>query len=560
VQLPRQVGRYRVTGLLGRGGMGVVLRGRDDALDRDVAIKLMTGVIDATATGRFHREARMSARLQHPNIVTIFELGEHEGQSFIAMELLAGTDLRMAIARGLPRTPAVAAPILLQVLAGLGHAHEHGVVHRDVKTSNVFLPRGRPAKILDFGVARMAASATLTHGLVGTPDCMAPELIEGGDADARSDIYMTGLLLYELLCGEKAFSSESLAGLLYRIVHEGPDLSRLPVGPGTGPLVPIVARALARDPAERYADTAAMAAEIQHALGGVDPTTVVAAPGPDMAAEPVGESGEWEAPQPVAAVPAPRQLAPPAGAQQPRPAQQPPPPEPKRPSVPAPPPPPRSASPGIGVPLGWLAVAGVLALALSSGIAWLVWSELQRRTAGTRARATAASEAAPASRAAPAPARSATPPRREATPGPTGGQAPRAAAQKPGAVRPATPPPARPSPQSTPATSPTRSAPAPPAGSLDRLLDRANQHLESRRYASALQDARSALRADPANAEARAIAEEAELALKVEQHLRRGKQALRAGDRSTAASEARAGLALAPQDGRLKSLLKDATR
>jgi len=557
VQLPRQVGRYRVTGLLGRGGMGVVLRGRDDALDRDVAIKLMTGVIDATATGRFHREARVSAKLHHPNIVTIFELGEHEGQSFIAMELLAGTDLRTAISRGLPRTPAVAGPILLQLLAGLGHAHEHGVVHRDVKASNVFLPRGRPAKILDFGVARSSTSASMTSGLVGTPDCMAPEQIESGQADARSDIYMAGLLLYQLLSGEKAFSSESLAGLLYKIVHEGPDLSRLPVGPGIGPLVPIVARAVARDPADRYPDTAAMAADIQHALGGVDATTVVAAPGPDATAEPVGESGEWEPPAAT-----PERVAPAPG---PRPAPERPPAAPVQGSAPAPATPraqPRPATGG-GLPLGWLALAGVLALALSTGLAWLVWSELQRRTA----RGTAAPSAASSARPQPAPGVPATPRRevpaapardRDAAPAALPARQPTPGPPARASARPATAPPARPLP--TPAASPARPSTAPPAGSLERLLDRANQHLESRRYASALQDARSALRADPANAEARAIAEEAEVALEVEEHLRRGRQALRAGDKATAASEARAGLVLAPQDSRLKALLRDATR
>ncbi|MGE0455648.1 MAG: protein kinase [Vicinamibacteria bacterium] len=539
MQLPRRVGRYRVTGLLGRGGMGVVLRGRDDALDRDVAIKLMTGAIDATATGRFHREARMSARLQHPNIVTIFELGEHEEQSFIAMELLAGTDLRTAISRGLQRTPAVAGPILLQVLAGLGHAHEHGVVHRDVKASNVFLPRGRPAKILDFGVARTSSSASITTGLVGTPDCMAPEQIEGGQADARSDIYTAGLLLYELLCGEKAFSSESLAGLLYKIVHEGPDLSRLPVGPGIGPLVPILARAVARDPAERYPDTASMAADIQRAGGGIDPTTVVAAPGPDATAEPVGASGQWE---PLDATPAPQ---PAARAARPAPAPR----QPEPPQTPAPAPAQRTqpAAAATGLPLRWLALAAVLALALSSGLAWLVWGELRRRASGPTdvARVTASTPAS-AQRAPSA-----------KTGAPSRGGTARTAA--PPVSRPPTPIPARPSPAPTPAASP-RPARPPAAGSLDGLLDRANRHLESRRYASALQDARSALRVDPANAEAKAILEEAEMALTVEEHLRRGKQALRAGDKATAASEARAGLALAPQDSRLKSLLRDAGR
>ena len=149
---PERIGRYRVAGLLGRGAMGVVYRAVDDSLDRAVAVKVMSAgaVADAEAWGRFKREARAVARLQHPNIVIIYELGEHEGLPFMALELLDGVDLQRAISAGLRPDPKVAIPVVLQVLAGLAHAHDHGIVHRDLKPSNVFLPYGRAAKLMDF--------------------------------------------------------------------------------------------------------------------------------------------------------------------------------------------------------------------------------------------------------------------------------------------------------------------------------------------------------------------------------------------------------------------------
>ncbi|PYQ11115.1 MAG: hypothetical protein DMF80_22565, partial [Acidobacteria bacterium] len=227
--VPERIGRYRVMGLVGQGAMGVVYRGRDDSLDRDVALKLMRGVGGAEHGARFLREARAAARLQHPNIVTIYEAAEHEGAPFIAMELLEGVDLQQAIEAGLRPDPKVTLPIVLQLLAGLGHAHEHGIVHRDVKPSNLFLPRGRPAKIMDFGVA-WRAGATAATGIVGTPNYMSPEQVRGDSLDGRSDLFSAGLILYELVTGEKAYQGDSVVALVYKIAHEDADLSLLPRG------------------------------------------------------------------------------------------------------------------------------------------------------------------------------------------------------------------------------------------------------------------------------------------------------------------------------------------
>ena len=172
---PARIGRYRILGVLGRGALGVVYRGRDETLERDVALKVMAvDAADTDARARFLREGKAAARLQHPNIVTIYELGEHEGQPFMALELLEGVDLQRAIEAGLRPDPKATLPRVIQALAGLAHAHENGIVHRDGKPSNVFLPWGRPAKITDFGVARLTGGATTAGLIVGTPNYMSP--------------------------------------------------------------------------------------------------------------------------------------------------------------------------------------------------------------------------------------------------------------------------------------------------------------------------------------------------------------------------------------------------
>jgi serine/threonine-protein kinase len=277
VALPARIGRYRVLRVLGRGAMGVVYRARDEGLERDVALKIMA-LGDATAEGRerFLREARSVARLQHPNIVVIYELGEHDGAPFMAMELLEGLDLQRAIAAGLRPDPRATLPIVLQVLAGLGHAHDHGIVHRDVKPSNVFLPRGRPAKVMDFGVARLAAGTTAVGTVVGTPSYMSPEQVRTGLVDGRSDLFSAGLILYELVTGEKAFQGDSVVSLMYKIAHEDPDLRLIPRGAKWDRLRAVLTRAFFKDAIRRYPTAAAMSADLALALqdlgGALDDT------------------------------------------------------------------------------------------------------------------------------------------------------------------------------------------------------------------------------------------------------------------------------------------------
>ncbi len=278
--VPERIGRYQILGELGQGAMGTVYRGRDEMLDRDVAVKVMSkGLADAVARARFLREARAAAKLQHPNIVVIYELGEHEGAPFMALELLEGVDLQRAIDSGIRPDPRATLPVVLQLLAGLGHAHEHGIVHRDVKPSNVFLPFGRPAKIMDFGVARLAGLGTTTTGVVvGTPNYMSPEQVSAGEIDGRSDLFSSGLILYELVTGEKAFKADSVVSIMYKILHEAPDLALIPEGHQWERLRAVLARALARRAEDRYPDARAMSAEVGQALSDLGGTVDWTAP------------------------------------------------------------------------------------------------------------------------------------------------------------------------------------------------------------------------------------------------------------------------------------------
>ncbi len=277
--LPHRIGRYLILGELGKGAMGTVYRGRDDTLDRDVAVKVMSaGLVDDETRRRFLKEARAVARIQHPNIIVIYELGEHEGAPYMALELLEGVDLQRALDDGLRPDPRVTLPIVLQVLAGLGRAHENGVVHRDIKPSNVFLPVGRPAKIMDFGVARLAGhgQSTGSGAIVGTPNYMSPEQVQGGDVDGRSDLFSVGLILYELATGEKAFKADTVVAVVFKILHEEVKLELVPAGPRWGKLREVIERALAREKEERYPDAPSMAADLTLALrdlgGSFDPT------------------------------------------------------------------------------------------------------------------------------------------------------------------------------------------------------------------------------------------------------------------------------------------------
>jgi hypothetical protein len=235
--------------------MGSVYKAHDATLDRMVAIKVMAEDAEAgpEAKARFLREAQSAARLNHPNIITVFELGEEHGRVFIVMELLEGDPLSRVISRVPPLPLRRKLAVMIQICEGLAFAHQRGVTHRDVKPANVFVLQNGHVKILDFGIARVGSSElTRTGLLMGTPNYMSPEQARGRRTDARSDIFSVGAVFYELLSGRKAFFGEDYFETLDKVRSEDPP----PLGqwaPGLPPaLIAAIQRALAKDPAARY--------------------------------------------------------------------------------------------------------------------------------------------------------------------------------------------------------------------------------------------------------------------------------------------------------------------
>jgi hypothetical protein len=269
---PRQVGKYRIVEKLGHGAMGEVFRAHDPVLGRDVAIKVVGARFsgDERARERFQREARAAAQLNHPNIITVYDFGEEQGTAYMAMELLDGADLRELLAKDALASLDDRLAIMEQVLDGLAFAHARGVVHRDLKPGNVrVLPSGQ-VKIMDFGLARRTEEAAATGDLMGTPYYLAPELVKGEAATARSDVFSLGAMLYELVAGRRPFPGHTLAVVLYALVNRDPE----PLGqvaPGLPPgLDKVAACALAKAPEARYADAGEMLRALRLAWTGED--------------------------------------------------------------------------------------------------------------------------------------------------------------------------------------------------------------------------------------------------------------------------------------------------
>jgi serine/threonine protein kinase len=255
-ELSGRIGKYDILKPLGKGAMGMVYLAHDTVLERDVALKVMVAQIadDPELKTRFEREARAVAKMTHPNVVTVFDLGNHDdGSPFIAMELLKGQDLQKAIRQPPPMTLERKVTIIVQVLAGLAHAHQAGIVHRDIKPANIFINQDGTVKIMDFGVARLtSASMTGTGNIVGTADYMSPEQVKGSRVDGRSDVFSVGCMLYELMTGRRPFHSENLMAIFYKITHEQPNFDLVPAGPEYDALLPILQKALDKDLEKRY--------------------------------------------------------------------------------------------------------------------------------------------------------------------------------------------------------------------------------------------------------------------------------------------------------------------
>jgi serine/threonine-protein kinase len=261
-------GRYRLDDRLGQGGMGVVYRAWDTVLERVVALKMVRsdveGALEPELRERFLREARAAAHLTHRNIVTIYDLGEHEGQPYFAMEFLDGEDLQRRLARPEKTSVWRKIDIGIEVCQGMEFAHAHGVIHRDLKPANIYITSTGGVKILDFGLARLLSSQiTRSNMLMGTLNYLAPEQVRGERADQQSDVFSIGVVLYELFSGRRAFEGDSAAATLYKILQEVPEpLWKLdPELPGE--LTAIVDRALAKPRDERYPDMASLRHDLE---------------------------------------------------------------------------------------------------------------------------------------------------------------------------------------------------------------------------------------------------------------------------------------------------------
>ena len=245
----RDLGHYQVVSVLGSGGMAEVYRGRDSRLDREVAIKVLPGLVAASAQGRarFEREAKTIAALPHPNIRSLYDVGEVDGRLYAVMELLEGDTLRERLARGsLPRVKAI--EIGAAIADGLAAAHARGIVHRDLKPENVFITTSGQAKVLDFGLAQTQSSRSEQGLVLGTVGYMSPEQATGGDVDPRSDIFAFGCVLYEMLTGRRAFKRNTTAETLRATVcDEVAELQAIDADLGR-----IIAHCLEKEPGARF--------------------------------------------------------------------------------------------------------------------------------------------------------------------------------------------------------------------------------------------------------------------------------------------------------------------
>jgi serine/threonine-protein kinase len=264
-----KLGRYLIQSEIGRGAMGVVYKATDSVLERTVAVKTVNMTLEQEGAdkyeARFYQEARAAAALNHPNIVTVHDVGKSGDVIFMAMEYIEGVELRSLMGEGQRVAVPQAVAIAAQIAEGLAYAHQHGVVHRDIKPANIMVLPNGPAKITDFGIARRRAASELTQTgmLLGSPKYMSPEQVIGKRADHRSDIFSLGVILYEMLCGAAPFNGENVTALMYQTVNFVP-----PPPSSVNRAVPemldfIIAKMLAKPVEERYPDAQEAARDLR---------------------------------------------------------------------------------------------------------------------------------------------------------------------------------------------------------------------------------------------------------------------------------------------------------
>jgi eukaryotic-like serine/threonine-protein kinase len=278
---PTIAGRYRVLGRIASGGMGEVYRAHDDVLGREVAIKVLHPQYanDHGFVDRFRREARAAAVLNHPNIVGIFDWGVTEGTYFMVMELVSGHNLRTVLSSAGRLEPAQVVDVVAPVLAALDHAHGHGIVHRDIKPENILIADDGTVKVADFGLARAFADATISQvegTVTGTVQYLAPEQVQGDPADPRTDLYATGIVMFELLTGQAPYSGETALAIAYKHLND-----RVPPPSSLTPSVPasmdsVVLHATEKDRERRPGSAREMRTELLEAARTLDPAPTVA--------------------------------------------------------------------------------------------------------------------------------------------------------------------------------------------------------------------------------------------------------------------------------------------
>ncbi len=281
-----KIGRYEITGELGRGGMGVVYDAHDPALERAVAVKVIRFETESglnaspDVEARFLREARLAARLQHPCVATVYDAGRDGSSLFLVMERVEGDSLARRLQRGDFPAPAAALRMVAQVADALGAAHAVGIIHRDVKPANILLTRGGDVKVSDFGVAKAVGDSTeLTHtgSVLGSPAYMAPEQVQGLELDGRADLFSLGVVLYEILLHRKPFPADTVTTLIYQILHQDPFTDAEALRPLGADLAAFLRWSLAKQPAQRVPDAQTFAARAR-ALAEHPPQLVQTSP------------------------------------------------------------------------------------------------------------------------------------------------------------------------------------------------------------------------------------------------------------------------------------------
>ncbi len=369
--MPR-FGQFEVTAELGRGGMGVVYKGFDPVIRREVALKtIRLHDLDDPAERhrmqeRLEREAQSAGRLSHPNIVTIYQFGYEqirpgETTAYIAMEFVPGRTLSSLLAEGRMLQANVVISLLRQAAEGLDYAHAQGVIHRDIKPANLLVTPDARLKIADFGVAKISAhTLTMTGTVLGSPFYMAPEQIRGEQVTPQSDQYSLAVAAFEAFGGRKPFDAETLSALVYKIVHEDPPELSLPDSDLARRINPVLRKALAKNPADRFTACHAFVEELAKAIDGTGRRPVAAAP-PQFVAPVPPAPAPASSPMPVPVIPVPA-------------------PQPPHP-VPVAHPAAHPAAPVASAPNALLSKAGVKWLLLAGGVAtagmvgWVVLSE-----------------------------------------------------------------------------------------------------------------------------------------------------------------------------------------